>query len=297
MRKVCVVGLLIAVVLLGVVVLKRTWVHRQPEYLGKPFVWWATIWCVGSTQEELQGAEVALRQMGTNCLPFVLSELQCSDNKPVEWLMQLVRRARIVRIQYDPPWFRRDRARAALKAIGPILGKTRLLELMAHRSQSVREAAADALAQLPVPEGQEALLDCLGSTDARVRAAATVGLRSGGYFPHRAIELLAQALADADAGVRIAAADSLVDYCRVYAGSVPAAALSNLVRSLEDPDPGVRRCSATALGLTKAQDAWVIAALTAATNDPDPQVRDSARAALINTSPDMSPRTTEMRQP
>ena len=255
MRKVCVVGLLIAVVLLGVVVLKRTWVHRQPEYLGKPFVWWATIWCVGSTQEELQGAEVALRQMGTNCLPFILSELQRGDSKPVDWLMQLVQRVRIVRIRYTPPWFRRDRAQTALIAIAPSSGKARLLELMAHRSQSVREAAADALAQLPVPEGQEALLDCLGSSDARVRAAAAVGLPAGGYYPPCATELLALALGDADAWVRTAAAESLLDYCRVYAGRVPAAALSKLVGNLGDSNPAVRRCSPTALGLTKAQDA------------------------------------------
>ena len=295
MRKLCIVGLLTALALVGVVVLTWTSPPRQPEYQGKPLAWWVTERSHAATSEQAQRAETALREMGTNSLPYLLSELQCRDSKPLGWLMRLAQRLRPLRIQYIPPEVRRNRAQMALAAIGPNLGKTRLVELMAHDSKSVREASAHALGEFPVPEGQEALLASLVSRNTRVRAAAAVGLRRGGYFPHDAIEPLARALADADAGVRTAAAETLVEYCRIYAGRVPAVARSNLVYSLGDPSPIVRRCSATALGLARPKDERVIAALTVATNDPDPNVRRSALSALTIINPAASAQTTERR--
>ena len=166
---------------------------------------------------------------------------------------------------------------------------------MAHQSQYVREAAAHALAEFAVPEGQQALVASLNSSNLSVRAAAAVGLRGGGYFPHTAIMPLASCIGDADAELRTAAAETLVEYCRIYAGRVPEVALSNLVHSLGDSSPTVRRFSATALGLAKPQGELVIAALTVATNDPEPTVRDSALSALTLIGPDAAERVAERK--
>ena len=298
MRRLCISGLLIVLALLGVVALKRTSSLPQPEYQGKPLAWWVTERSIASTSEQAQRAETALREMGTNSLPYILSELQRRDSKPVDWLMRLLQRVRPFRIQYTPPAIRHYHAQAALTAIGPALGKPRVLELMAHQSQYVREAAAHALAEFAVPEGQQALVASLNSSNLSVRAAAAVGLRGGGYFPHTAIMPLASCIGDADAEhaeLRTAAAETLVEYCRIYAGRVPEVALSNLVHSLGDSSPAVRRFSATALGLAKPQGELVIAALTVATNDPDPTVRDSALSALTLIGPDAAERVAERK--
>lgn len=295
MRRLCIIGLLIALALLGIIAFDWTSSLPQPEYQGKPLAWWVTERGLAATSDQAQRAETALREMGTNSLPYILSGLQRPDRKPVDWLMRSLQRIRLFRIQYTPPSVRRYQAEMALTAIGPILGKSRLLELMAHPSRNVRDASARALAEFPVPEGQEALTVSLNSSNVRVRAAAAVGLRGGGYLPRAAITPLAQCIGDSDAELRTAAAETLVEYCRIYAGRVPVVAVSNLVHSLGDSSPAVRRFSAAALGLAKPRGEFVTAALTGATNDPDPTVRDSAQSALRLISLDAAARDAEIK--
>ncbi len=247
MRRFCTIGLLVAVGLCGAIVFFSQVRSTQPQYQGKPLAWWIQERGGSRSAVQIQSAEEALLQMGTNGLPFILRELQTRDNRATDWLVQLLRRTRLFRIQSTPPSVRRYHAEMALTIIGRKIGKQSLVALMAHRDVHVREAAAQALAWFPIPEGQKALVAALDDENKCVRAAAAKALRLGGYFPFEAIIPLSKCLNDSNADLQSCAAETLSEYCRMYHGGIPKTAITNLLSSLSCSNATVRRYVAAAL--------------------------------------------------
>lgn len=134
---------------------------------------------------------------------------------------------------------------------------TLVLELRAH---APLEAALRALARDGGPPGRKMALYCLRDLDAR--------------SPALSAEVHA-ALADADAGVRLAAMSTLAR----MAPADPAVARALAVR-LRDDDLGVRRAAAATMGRLPAVPDDARAALVAASADPDAALARAAANAL-----------------
>lgn len=102
----------------------------------------------------------------------------------------------------DAPYLCRVLGACARQADGPLLRGA-----LGGSSPALRRAAADALAQLPAGDADEALAFALTDEAPEVRAAAARALGAHAYLP--AIESLGHAAADADNQVRAAAARAL----------------------------------------------------------------------------------------
>jgi HEAT repeat protein len=139
-------------------------------------------------------------------------------------------------------------------------------------SGAARAEMAKALGTIGRPAGTQYLTAALSDSDAGVRAASLVALRTIPGF--RDGSVAAPLVADSDEGVRSNAVVTIGMF--KYAGGAQA-----LVSALSDPSQTVRKKAAWALGEIGAPASVAGGPLqTAAANDPSPLVRSLAKAAL-----------------
>jgi hypothetical protein len=110
-------------VLSGVVlVLAIVWPQRGPAHQGEPLSVWLRGFDGESPEGRLRSAE-AVRHIGTNAVPLLISQLSHSRPGPEPWWEREVRallsRQSVVKIDLFRPWDARGEALAGLDALGP----------------------------------------------------------------------------------------------------------------------------------------------------------------------------------
>ena len=146
-----------------------------------------------------------------------------------------------------------------------------LLQALMGDSEEASQAAAYALGRAREP-AVGPLMDCLRRGPEHVRRNAGYGLAAAGPA---AVDALAQACADGDPEVRLAAVDSLGDLGRAGAPALPA-----LQQALGDASKKVRGHAAEALGAMGPLPSALLEELAAALGDDDEWVQRNAALGL-----------------
>lgn len=239
-------GILIALVIGGIVWLGIGVEKVEPSHQGKSLRAWLKGFEASHGSAEYAAAEAAIRQMGTNVLPFLIRDLQRPD--PPFYRRWVGLRAKLnLGGGADYAMFRRRRAGQACGALG-----------------EAGEAAFQAMAQAMNDPG----------------AAADVANGLSRMMP-RSVPVLTHVLATGNARARSRAADNLVTaFSHREAEPVARAALIHAL--LHDSDRGVRMAAASALTYWNTELDVVVAALTQALSDPNSSVRGNAASSLGN---------------
>jgi hypothetical protein len=217
---------------------------REPSSQGKPLRVWLKGFDASQQSSEYAEAESAIRNMGTNALPWLIRYLRHKDPPFFESWIRLKSALHLVHgeVNYACFWHRRA----------------------AHACGALGAAAEEAF-----PALSEAMND---------RAAASdVGNGLSRMMP-RSVPVLTNILATGNVTARSRAADNLVT-----AFSHPEAepmARTALIAALRDPDAGVRMAAASAFGFWNVHLDEVVPALTRLLRDPSPSVRGNAATTL-----------------
>ena len=209
------------------------------------------------------GAEIALREIGTNALPFLTQMIAAKDTPWKTRLAAFIDRRHWTRWHIPSADENHRMALGALETLAETSAKPAIPAL----AQSLNDPELADIAALALtyagPECVWPLADGLASTNAAVRAAALRVL--GEYRP----------FSDPDG-----------DYYDVDELDAPQPELSPdipaLVRRLKDSDPKMRGLAAECLGFFHEQPALVIPALLALLNDQERLPRMCAIYALAN---------------
>ena len=245
----------------GVVLALAAWfvLHsREPEYEGKKLSHWLRQ--LESAQDiesmEWQTAARALRQMGTNTLPWLIAPLQASDPQwkaqTVEWFRDVLNKDLSHRL------VARDRQRSlmALQLLGPVARPLipDIAAMTTNANPDAADAAFAALIRINTPECVPVLVDTLTNGSTILRSAAIVSLGSLRGVAREAVPALVTTLdnREADENLRSEAARALGMIGRNPQLSVPA-----LTCALSDTNTQVARTAAGALGAfgSKAESA------------------------------------------
>jgi HEAT repeat protein len=179
-RKHIVVGIVIAVLLLGFV-----WgIARpgEPTCDGRSLTHWMAV-LGGADQDEEAHAFAAIEKVGTNGVRFILPRLGTRDSALRFQVLALIQRAPILRIHFTTPRERRQQAKLALILAGEesMRGSiSDLVRLSRDKDPGVRFTAVELLSGFPVndPATLPALRAAQADPDARVSAAAQQALGS-----------------------------------------------------------------------------------------------------------------------
>ncbi len=175
--------------------------------------------------------------------------------------------------------------KAAADALGKIQPKLKqaipaLEAALRDEEPAIRLAAAAALRSIRGLEPEPAvpvLVNLLSHEKPDVRRDAAAALAAYGTNAKAAVGPLREALKDADAGVRSAAACALA---RVTSAEANHAAIGVMIAALKDRDPRARRDAARFLGAVGADAREAAVALAAARLDENEDVRRAAAEAL-----------------
>lgn len=202
------------VVIVGAVVF---WALRssEPSYQGKGLNAWLrdfdkpfeTTFLV-SFQDMPEDALEAVRQLGTDSLPTLLTQIQAKDSPAVGKLYDLWDKQSVIKFRPTPAVVKQRRASIALAALGPkALPALPRLEKMLGNEHTLRPASL-AIAYMG-PEGVHVLTNALSSTNPVIRREcmeALSSVQSGGAV---AIPVLIASLRDQDAMIQGRAALAL----------------------------------------------------------------------------------------
>lgn len=157
------------------------------------------------------------------------------------------------------------------------LSPTQIHDLAGRLTDAEESASFQAAYQLGAGAALQPLVDAIrsGSGNETTRRNAGYGLSAAGAV---AVPALVDCLTHADAGVRVAAIDSLADM-----GLQAAPAVSAMETAITDADPEVRQRAAYALGTTGAQ--MPAPALLQALYDDDDNVARNASLTLARLGP------------
>lgn len=233
-------GLLLLVVLIGIVIGIS---FREPAYQGRSLRAWLRDMQHPSPLVR-HNAQEAVSHLGTNTVPTLREILHAEDSRIKTNIIHLLSRQRFVRIRFVPARERRISAAQACFVLGPraeaaipdlfefSLGDSycrnlaesamgqmgagaveRLSRALTNEDFNVRRTAAGALHHIGAPgiKAVDALVNCLNDRYGSVRTEAAYALGRMDVSP-AILKGLAEALDDDDAGVRVAAAVSLIGF-------------------------------------------------------------------------------------
>jgi HEAT repeat protein/lysophospholipase L1-like esterase len=188
--------------------------------------------------------------------------------------------SRLIQAFDDPS--QRWRAADALGALGPAGGEDAVRALvggLADETPAVRWRAAQALGRMgsAARGAGPALAEAAADRDTQVRIAAAHALAGAEADPGLGLRTWLRALQDPDMRVRHEAVNGLGRL-----GAAAARARPALVHALGDTDPGVRAGAARALGRIGGLSSAEAQALHAAARDPHERVREAAIKALTD---------------
>ncbi len=271
---------------------------REPSWHDRSLSSWLKDFDTVRPAASQAAADDALRHIGANALPALLSILRSHDSRLYRALLDVVHDQPFIELHLTSAPERHWRAVRAFQALGPI-AKPALPSLVRMLDDPrTTDNAAFAIAGLR-PEGVVALTAALTNqhTWVRRRAAATLGLAGLGRFdthspPASLSELRADAkisvpallnsLRDQDVYVRARAAIALGLIGQEAETVVPA-----LIDCLADSDASgrVRSAAAKALGRFGEHAAAAVPALMQAARSPNPNLSEEAAAALHQIDP------------
>ncbi|MBM4154508.1 MAG: hypothetical protein FJ221_05710 [Lentisphaerae bacterium] len=212
----------------------------------------------------------AVQAVGTNALPYLLSELRVTDPFWLRW-----GEAQFARLEMGPPWeparVRRYHARLALQILDTNAAPA-LLDAVFARPMRLRDGdpgyeAAFALTWMASPAAQELVASridgAMNDADAKTRRTACLALAAGNLRHVPAARIVAMTR-DAEPAVRAAALRAVA-----IAGAGGEGILDAVAERLTDDHAVVRRLSAEALASWRTNAAPALPALCAAwTNEP-----------------------------
>jgi hypothetical protein len=214
----------------------------EPLYHGRPLNAWVADLHPRVGEARQQQAELALRAIGTNAVPYLLELLQHQEPRLLRELRGFSQRTKtFLRMDSDLelPWVAAVERDLQLSAAFAALGSSARPAFPALTNLLLRpetaSVSASALARLG-PEAFGPLARALESPQAEVRAAAAGALGAVPGDLATIIPVLQRALADSDKFVRINAVISLGQ----IAETKPEAVLDDLIRGLRDSSPSVK---------------------------------------------------------
>lgn len=184
---------------------------REPSYQGKGLAQWMEEFEVrvrenNGTFRDNDPSLEAVRQMGPDMIPWLMSELTRKDSRIMKYLPLWIRN--------HPTW-----------TFNSVAAKTR-------RDRAVRGFfALGAAAKPAIPQ----LLKLLDESEGEVKAAATTALGDIGQEPGVVIPVLVRCLGDPDPRVRHSAVGAFNMYGKSASAAVPA-----LLKAIKDPDRSVQ---------------------------------------------------------
>ena len=271
-----------------------------PSYQGRALNQWLSDIENANDDRAAESAKNAVRQIGTNAIPYLLDMMRAEDSKLKETLTALLARLHIYRIRIADASGKHLRASIAFEALGP-QASSAIPELKAllNNPKTVR-CAAVALVYIN-PDGVEAAATGLQSTNALVRRETTgvLGLLGLVRFTTNAssarLELLrtqtdiaplVHALSDPDELTRARAATALG-----LLGLKPDITVPALMRNLAETNGWrVPASAAKGLGRFGTNAATALPALKATAGHQDSRVREAVNSAIEAIESQSAPR-------
>jgi HEAT repeat protein len=244
---------------------------QEPSYQGKPLSRWADDMTLDHSKAVRDQAQEAIRQIGTNAIPFLLEELRAL--------------AEINLTNYNTPEWqdRRYRIHTAFAALGPIAEPAipSLTDLM-NGSSSATACAAYALAEIG-PKGVIPLVKTLTNGSLEIRIGIAQIISEAGTNAEIAVPALIQCTTyqspeqEKAAALRVFSTSAL----GVVGINSPASVVPALIRCLQDEDYRIRYEAARALGkFGKPAQSAVPALQQIAKDDPNLKFRAYATNVL-----------------
>jgi len=216
--------------------------------------------------------EFALRQMGTNTLPFLLKRLGTKDSRIKPKIEEWAGKQDVIRVRLNDN-AHKDRATAvaAFEILGPV-AKPAIPDLQKMLNNTDNDfQVANALAGIG-PDAIPALTNTWSHSKPAIRRSGFTALVDMGTNAETALPFLVMALRDADPDIRWAAALAMW-----HVGSTqPALVIPPLVKSLDESDTRVSRTAIGSLGRFGARAKAAVPRLTELLT----QVPESGSAAL-----------------
>lgn len=236
--------------------LEKLLAMEEPTYDGKALSRWLKDLDVENTIETQQKARPALIAIGTNAIPYLLSEVRTWPNQ------------------------RDDKQKWRIFSAFQILGDSAsnaipALESMLADSRDTTNVVG-LIAQIG-PKANDTLLHLVTNKNSQVRFTVVMHLEAAGAGRSDSVQALIGRLSDTSGEVRSAAANRLGN-ADLYSEQV----ISALISSLSDSDPDVRVTAALSLGRFGHNAKIAIPKLTPLLNDDHAIVQKAARTALDN---------------
>ena len=267
-----------------------TWIlrsreRREPVYQGKTLSVWLNDLNRSFRYPVLSDpAAEAVRQIGTNALPFLLERARSKDSRFRGKLQEWFTNQSVIpvnRFHFAVAPYRHAEARWGFQALGPG-AKTAIPELVELiKDEETADASADYALGCIGSEAVLPLTNALTNDNPAVRYGASKALGMIGSEAKAAVPNLIKCLRDRDHRMRFLAALALGNIAKEPAVSVPA-----LIARLEDTDVGVRERSAIALGKFGDQANSAIPALLKAHQTQHQNLRRLAAEALKKIDPE-----------
>lgn len=212
-RKATLIGLVLATVGLVAWIVSRPSEPRYDNLSLTQLTWYLSVGNAPNrpTWEELQYAEYGIWSIGTNGIPFLISNIR---NRPAPWVNQL--RNRLAKSPFSRftsllPVDSSSEAAQAFRVLGP-LAKPWLGELASMVTNSSPDAATDALWAISNIRDEEAcsvLIRAMASTNLEIRGWAVAALGDMGWRGRAAVPQLVEILQSTNNRVPFMAAWSL----------------------------------------------------------------------------------------
>lgn len=248
---------------------------KDPPYKGRQLSQWLEELAPSYGSETRLEAESAVRAIGTNAIPLLLSYLSERENFP----LQAVRRRVEVWLRVSPreePIFLHIKAIAGFRALGTE-GRpaTAALARLMSRGELAYDSAR-ALGALGDPALLQNFRELLLSQDPRLRSAGAAGLGEEASAARPFVSSLARlAIADTEEQVRASAVEALA---RIGPASRVVPIIVNRLQN--DTSPTVQCCAASGLGFFPESSNLFQGALEEACRNHSPKVRAGAAFAL-----------------
>ncbi len=273
-KKAACILLLLLFGVLGVNIVRRVVPLREPVYRGEPLSAWLDD--LNSTSLYTQEtAKTAIREMGTNAVPALLTMLLSSDSYFELQLSKLLEKQSFVRFRFRTAEECHVLAIKGCRALGPP-ARPAIPALIGFLNNA--ETASDAAFSLVViDEGIFPLTRAVTNENyaVAVRSAAAARLASGRYDEAAVVAALLASLRDKNPQVSAQAARALG-----VINKEPDLVVTALTESLNSPSALVRRESAVALGRFGPMAQSALPSLLKASEDDDRTVRKEVAVAL-----------------
>jgi len=293
---------LIAVLALAIGLLLYASRTNEPSYQGRALSRWLSDIEKSNDDLEAEPAMKAVRQMGTNAIPYLLDMMRAEDSKLKETVITLLAKAHIHGIRIPDASSKQIRSILGFHALGPEASSA-IPELKALVSNpKIASVAARALVEIG-PAGVEAAVVGLADTNAIVRreTAGVLGFPGIVRFtingtPARmavlqaqaefAVPPLTRALNDSDELTRARAATSLG-----LLGQKPEIVVPALIRNLQETKGWrVPASAAKGLGRFGTNAVSALPALKAIAEHSDSRVREAVATAIQSIETQAKPR-------